>query len=138
MAIEHLYTILCEYLIQASDGKMSAAGIFHNIQTREFPATKDPMGLIVAFSGEEGDAFEVLLEGPGMPSGSIMGGVVPAFTGSNELEYRVQTVAAEARPAAFREPGIYRVVLRSGDQLIHEYPFGVFGVPAEPGGDDHG
>jgi hypothetical protein len=138
MAIEHLYTILCEYLIRATDGKMSAAGIYQNIRTREFPATKDPMGVIVAFTGEEGDAFDVLLEGPGMPSGSMMGGVVPPSVVGHGLEQRVQTVAVEARPAVFREPGVHRIVLRSGDQVIHEYPFGVFKAAAEQGGDDDG
>ncbi len=35
-------------------------------------------------------------------------------------------MAAVASPAVFRAPGVHRLVLKSGDQVVHAYPFGVF------------
>ena len=137
MAINHLYTILCDYLVQSTDGKVSANGIFHNVEVRKFPAGKDPMGIVVGFSGDRGEAFVVLLERPDGSSDELHTGVVQPPSELGEHQQWALTVVGVASPAVFPEPGIYRIVLRSGDQVVHSYPFGVFQRSEdEEGGDD--
>ncbi len=84
MAINHLYTILCDYLVQSEDGKVSANGIFHNIEVKEFPAAKDPMGIVVAFAGDPGEPFAIVLERPDGSSEELSRGVVEAPPGLRE------------------------------------------------------
>jgi len=126
MAIEHLYTILCEYLIQASDGKISAVGMFHNIQTPKLPATRDSMGVVVAFRGDEGDAYDIALEGPEGLHRPIYDGIVTSSAVRHEHEQATNVFAAVMHPAVFDKEGVYRVVLRSGTHEVHTYTFGVF------------
>ena len=138
MVINHLYTILCDYLVQSHDGKVSANGIFHNIEVKEFPAGKDPMGIVVAFCGDPGESFAVLLERPDGSSDELSRGVVEPPAGLGEHQQWALTLTGVATPAVFPAPGVYRVVLKSGDEVIHSYPFGVFQKSGDEEVDDSG
>lgn len=131
MALHHLSTVLCDYPIISAEGRGSAVGIFHNAIVKEFPAGKDPMGIIVAFSGDPGDPYSMSLEGPGGVDILLGEGTVQAPTALREHEQSVVTHLFTAHPAQFPAAGVYRIVLRSGDQGVHEHPFGVFVGEAE-------
>lgn len=65
MAIQHIATILCEYLIRSDVGKMSACGVFRNILAPDFPVSRKAC-VFVEISGAHGDPFRVSLEGNGI------------------------------------------------------------------------
>ena len=132
MAIEHLSTLLCQKVItDEATGELTVIGMFSNIRaTRGFPAVKTSMAIVMGFSGEPGDAYRITFEGPGGPTFEAGEGVIG---GVPKLEHEFQLWAVQmivqAEPAVFKSPGIYSVVLWSGDTEVHRYEFGVF--PAE-------
>ena len=63
MALLHHSTKLCDYLIQAVDGKFTLAGCFTNVFCAELPLAR-PVGMLVEFSGEVGDPFKIYVDGP--------------------------------------------------------------------------
>jgi len=138
MAIRHLYTVLCDYLITHADGRTSAAGIFHNVEVRDFPAGKDPMGVVVAFAGDGGEPYEVALEGPGGFRQGMAEGTLEHPAELREHQQWAVVLAVTASPAIFPSPGVYRIVVRSGGVEIHAHPFGVLRrrTPDEEGGSD--
>ncbi len=126
MAIRHLYTLLCNQVVEAKDGTVSAIGIFHNIMVPGFPAQKEQLGLIVAFRGEPGDPFSVSWEGPGGFHAVLGEGTVEEPANLRENQQWATTAVGMARNVTFPEAGVYRIVLRSGDTEISSYRFGVF------------
>jgi hypothetical protein len=129
MALKHDSTKLCEYLIQATDGKFTFAGTFANLFAAELPLIR-PIGVMVEFGGDPGDPFRVSLEGPEVNlligEGSIE---VPPLR--HPLEQWSNSIGGTA-VIRFAQEGLYRVILRSGDVVVHEYPFAVLQVPQNP------
>ena len=125
MAIRHHSTNLCDYLSQTVDGKFILAGIFGNLFCADLPLIR-PVGVLVEFAGEPGDPFRIALEGP--PDSEH-----PLVLAEGKLEHPTllhplqQWSATIGGMIGMRFPmeGIYRVILSSGDSLVHEYPFAV-------------
>jgi hypothetical protein len=125
MAIRHHSTVLCDYLIRADNGRFSYIGVFQNIRAAELPTAKE-MALSVVLDGDPQDRFQIAVRGPGefvVAFEEVSVGDPPAR--ESEFQQWSITVAMMAR-LTFREAGLYRVVLSSGDAVIHEYEFGVF------------
>ncbi len=125
MALTHHSTKLCDYLIQATDGKFTIAGCFTNLFCSEVPHAR-PVGIVVEFGGAVGEPFKISIEGP---PGSLVNfvlaeGEIQIPTLRHPLE---QWTGAISGMIGLRFPleGVYRVTLRSGDSLVHEYPFAV-------------
>jgi hypothetical protein len=133
MAIQHIATILCDYIIRADDGRTSVCGIFRNIYASSKPIVKAPIGLCVEIMGDAGDAFSVTMEGLGFnlvviddvvgPTEGVMLFQQPSITIGGEMGLR------------FEDFGIFNVVVRSGNQVIHTTPYGVV-LQATQGGVD--
>jgi hypothetical protein len=126
MALRHLSTVLCDYVIVSNEGKASAIGLFQNIRVTGFPGAVPMVGIIVTFAGERGDPYEVRLEGPGMEDMVVSQGVCEPPPGLDEHQQWGVMVYGKAAPMVFNEPGVYRVVLRCEAEVVHSYPFGVF------------
>jgi uncharacterized protein DUF6941 len=128
MAIEHVATLLCENVIQGSDGNFSFINTFVNIQLPEIPGGLSHLYIVVALSGEPGDTFAVTLEGPHDKTPLARGGdVIPDYPGDYDARAlrKVTYSVIAVKPVRFAEEGMYFVVVRSGDRVVHREPFGV-------------
>jgi hypothetical protein len=124
MAIRHTATVVCDYLIKADDGRHTLVGIFRNIHVAQFPAVKDPLGIYVEFTGTPGDEFEIVLASPGSSETLFKGTVgTPKL---QRFEQATSHFSAVAKPAVFKKPGVYRIILKSKGRTVHSHPFGVF------------
>ncbi|MBI3912043.1 MAG: hypothetical protein HY320_14070 [Armatimonadetes bacterium] len=129
MSFTHLSTQLCDKLLHDRQGRISLVGTFLNVKAQRFPTAND-MGVVVVFRGDAGDPYCITVERPSMPPITIVQGTVepPAEL---EHEYQLWAVAAAFEVnAVFPEPGIYSIVLRSGDEVVHAHQFGVFPAAA--------
>jgi hypothetical protein len=63
MAIEHQYTVLCDYLMN-HDGRLAMVGTFTNVSLASIPSKLPRLCIAVCFAGDEGDAFRVSLHDP--------------------------------------------------------------------------
>lgn len=130
MAIRHHSTKLCDYLIQATDGKFTLAGTFLNVQAPSFPFGR-PIGVQVELAGETGDAFKVILEGPDAGDVSVvLAEGMLQVPPTREFEQWTATVVGQMG-INFAAPGVYHVILKSGERIVHDYPFGVFQVQGQ-------
>jgi len=138
MAIRHLYTVVCDYVVVGQDGRATAVGILHNIEFAQFPATKSLLGLVVGLVGDDGDEFRVALEGPDERSiAEVSKGTIAAPRDLRENQQWGFTVAGAVTPVVFAAPGIYAVTVWEGARMVHRYPFGVLsGEPSQEVGDD--
>ena len=134
MAIRHLYTMLCEYVTVGRDGRPTAAGIVANIEVAEFPAARDRLGLLVGFTGDNGDRFRITLDGPdGRPIKELAQGTIDSPEALRRDEQWTTYAAGVAEPAGFDAPGLYGITLWDGEQRVHTYPFGVLQRPPSEG-----
>ena len=126
MAIQHLYTILCENLVVAQDGRPTAVNMFQNVEVLALPGGGSSIGILVGFRGDDGDQFRVTIEDP---DNAVMGevgmGTIEAPSALREHVQWATTVFGNMRPAVFRLEGVHRVQLWSGDELVHSSAFGV-------------
>jgi hypothetical protein len=137
MAFRHIATVVCDYLIRDERQRFSLVGIFKNIEARQFPAVKDPLGIYVEFSADPGDTYEVLLEGPKGFSISVAQETVGGPPSLVPHQQWSCVTTAIARPAIFPRPGVYYIVLKGNGRTINRHSFGVFLVPsAEIEGDE--
>jgi hypothetical protein len=138
MAIRHLYTAVCESVIEGNDGRISLIGIFHNLQARSEESVATTMAVVVALTGDDGDPYSVDVEGPDGFILHLGDDVVEVPSPLGEHRQWAVALVVRARPAVFPKPGVYRVVLRSKGEEVHSYPFGVLQmrVPPEEGEDD--
>ena len=123
MAIQHRSTKLCDYLIQAIDGRFTLAGIFVNLFCTDFPLVR-PIGVLVDFTGEPGDQFAITLEGP--PESFVKFTLAEGTLDKPALRHPLEQWTASIGGTVgvrFPEEAIYKVVLSSGDTVVHEQPF---------------
>jgi len=125
MAILHHSTKLCDYLIQATDGKFTIAGCFTNLYCAEFPHAR-PVGVMVEFAGEVGDPFRISMEGPPGAGGDFVlaEGAIEKPALRHPLEQWTGTITGML-VMRFPIEGVYRIILRNGEKVVHEYPFSV-------------
>ncbi len=122
MALRHISTIFCDYLIRADDGRLTFAGTFRNLSWQNLPFIKQ-FSVAVEFIGEEGDPFHV----------SIVGNDINIVFAEGNIEIpqdlqplqRWSTVVAGAMQLIVQQEGVYEVILRSGDDVIHRAPIGM-------------
>jgi hypothetical protein len=91
-----LYALLCEDASARQDGRLDAAGVFHQLYAPAFPAQQDRMVLAVAVEWDEGEAgkreFRIdLLDPARSPSLTISGhtDVTPSPEGEAPAQTRL-------------------------------------------------
>jgi hypothetical protein len=124
MADLALHTLLlCDYALTAQDGKISAIGVFSQINVARLPAT-------------HGRCFIVaILEATSGPHDLSIQVVSPSDTPSLERAPRLRievppnattaNIVAELKGMRLAELGRHRIELRSGDELLGSTPFTV-------------
>jgi hypothetical protein len=124
MADVQLHTLLlCDYALTAQDGKISAVGVFSQINVTRLPATHGRCFIVAILEAEPGP-HELSLQviGPsGRPSlqqePRIRIEVPPNATSAN--------IVADLKGMRLEEIGRHRIEVRSGGDLLGSSPFTV-------------
>lgn len=127
MAIYHIATMLCDNLYRTDTGKFIIAGMFKNISAPQLPISKPKCGFFVEFIGEPGDEYRVSIEGNGLDFLLAEGKIEEPIPAKGYQQGTIM-VGGEAN-LSFAEPGVFKIVLRSGDEIIHSTSYGVVLTP---------
>ena len=124
MAELELHTLLlCDYALTAQDGKISAVGVFSQINIQRLPATHGRCFIVAILEASPGAhelTFQVV-----SPTGK------PTLQQAPRLRIEVPPTATTANIVAdlkgmrLEEIGRHRVELRAGDQILGTSPFTV-------------
>jgi hypothetical protein len=124
MADLQLHTLLlCDYAMTAQDGKISAVGVFSQINVARLPAAHGRcfiVAIIEASPGPHELSFQVVSPGgrPTLPQAPRLRIEVPASATS-------ANIVADLKGMRLEEIGRYRIEVRAGDQLLGSTPFTV-------------
>jgi hypothetical protein len=115
--------LLCDYALTAQDGKISAVGVFSQINVARLPATHGRCFIVAILEATPG-AHELTF-GVTSPSGR------PTLQQAPRLRIEVPPTATTANIVAdlkgmrLEEIGRYRIEVRDGDELLGSSPFTV-------------
>ena len=124
MAELQLHTLLlCDYALTAQDGKISAVGVFSQINVARLPATHGRCFIVAIVEAEPGPhelALQVV-----SPTGK------PTLQNAPRLRIEVPpnattaNIVADLKGLNLEESGRYRIEVRAGEQLLGSTPFTV-------------
>jgi hypothetical protein len=124
MADLDLHTLLlCDYALTAQDGKISAIGVFSQINVARLPATHGRCFIVAILEASPGPhelTFQVV-----SPTGK------PTLQNAPRLRIEVPPTATSANIVAdlkgmrIEEIGRHRIEVRAGDQILGTSPFTV-------------
>ena len=124
MADVQLHTLLlCDYALTAQDGKISAIGVFSQINVARMPAAHGRCFIVAILEASPGPhelSIQVIA-----PSGK------PSLQQAPRLRIQVPPTAttanivAELKGMRLDEIGRHRIEIRAGDQLLGSSPFNV-------------
>ncbi|HEY8170554.1 MAG TPA: hypothetical protein VIH24_05590 [Candidatus Limnocylindria bacterium] len=124
MADLKLHTLLlCDYALTAQDGKISAIGVFGQINVMRMPATHGRcfiVAILEATPGAHELTFQVVA-----PSGK------PTLQQAPRLRIEVPpnatsaNIVADLKGMRLDEIGRYRIEMRAGDEILGSSPFTV-------------
>jgi hypothetical protein len=124
MADVELHTLLlCDYALTAQDGKISAVGVFSQINVARLPATHGRCFIVAILDASPGPhELTIQVVAPsGRPSlqqaPRLQIQVPPAATSAN--------IVAELKGMRLEEIGRYRIEVRAGDRVLGTSPFAV-------------
>jgi hypothetical protein len=124
MADLQLHTLLlCDYALTAQDGKISAVGVFSQINVARLPATHGRCFIVAILEADPGPhelALQVV-----SPTGK------PTLQNAPRLRIEVPqnattaNIVADLKGMKMEEIGRYRIEVRADDQLLGSTPFTV-------------
>ncbi len=133
MADLQLHTLLlCDYALTAQDGKISAVGIFSQINVNRLPATHGRcfiVAILEATPGEHELSFQVVA-----PSGTATLQQAPRIRINVPPTATTANIVADLKGMRLEEIGRYRIEVRSGDALLGSAPFLVNLILRQPTG----
>jgi hypothetical protein len=115
--------LLCDYALTAQDGKISAIGVFSQINVARLPATHGRCFIVAILEASPG-RHELTIQVVG-PSGQ------PSLQQAPRLRIEVPPTATTANIVAdlkgmrLAELGRHRIEVRAGDRLLGSTPFNV-------------
>jgi hypothetical protein len=122
MADLQLHTLLlCDYALTAQDGKISAVGVFSQINVARLPATHGRcfiVAILEATPGAHELGFQVI-----SPSGKATLQQAPRLR--IEVPQNATTANIVADLKRIEEIGRHRIEVRAGDQILGSAPFTV-------------
>lgn len=128
MAIEHMYTILCEGFMEGKDGKHAYFGTFVNLGGPKMPILVPRVCIAVGYTAAEGDEYRITIEAPDGEQTEIgrqkAETVQPDEARAQVLSTHVSVLEGLALPVE----GTYAVVLwdTAREEPVHRRPFGRF------------
>lgn len=124
MADLELHTLLlCDYALTAQDGKISAIGVFSQINVARMPATHGRcfiVAILEAASGTHELTFQVI-----SPSGQPTLQQAPRLRIEVPPNASTANIVADLKGMRIAEIGRHRVEVRAGDRLLGSSPFTV-------------
>jgi hypothetical protein len=122
MADLELHTLLlCDYAITAQDGKISAIGVFSQINVQRLPAAHGRcfiVAILEATPGRHDMTFQVI-----SPSGRPTLQQAPRLRIDVPPNASTANIVAEVKGMRLEEIGRYRIELRAGDRVLGSSPF---------------
>ena len=113
--------LLCDYALTAQDGKISAVGVFSQINVSRMPATHGRCFLVAileAAPGEHDLAFGIVA-----PSGGEVLQQAPRLRINVPPTATTANIVAELKGLRLGEIGRHRLEVRSGSTVIGSTPF---------------
>lgn len=113
--------LLCDYALTAQDGKISAVGVFSQINVQRLPAAHGRCFIVAILEASPGPhelSFQVV-----SPSGRSTLQQAPRIRIDVPPTATTANIVAELKGMRLEELGRYRIEVRSGDRLLGSTPF---------------
>ena len=124
MADVQLHTLLlCDYAMTAQDGKISAIGVFSQINVTQMPATHGRCFIVAILEASPGP-HELTIQVIG-PSGNPTLEQAPRLRIEVPRNATSANIVADLKGMRLEEIGRHRIELRAGDQILGSSPFTV-------------
>lgn len=115
--------LICDYALTAQDGKISAIGLFSQINVARLPAVHGRLFIVAVLEAEPG-TFELTLQVLA-PSGASVLDRAPQLRIAVPPGATTANVVANLNGMKMSELGRHRIELRAGDELLGSTPFNV-------------
>jgi hypothetical protein len=115
--------LMCDYALTAQDGKISAIGLFSQINVARLPAVHGRLFIVAVLEADPG-TYELSLQVVA-PSGASILEQAPHMKISVPPAATTANVVANLNGLKMSELGRHRIELRSGDELLGSTPFNV-------------
>jgi hypothetical protein len=115
--------LLCDYALTAQDGKISAVGVFSQINIARLPATHGRcfiVAILEAAPGAHELSFQVI-----SPNGKPTLQQAPRLRIEVPPTATTANIVADVKGMRLEEIGRHRLEVRSGDQILGTSPFTV-------------
>lgn len=113
--------LLCDYALTAQDGKISAVGIFSQINVSRMPASHGRcfiVAILEATPGQHELGFQVV-----SPTGKPVLQQAPKLRIEVPPNATTANIVADMKGMRLEEIGRHRIEVRSGDELLGSAPF---------------
>jgi hypothetical protein len=124
MADVQLHTLLlCDYALTAQDGKISAVGVFSQINVSQLPATHGRCFIVAILEASPGShelSFQVV-----SPTGKNTLQQAPRIRIEVPPNATTANIVADLKGMKLEEIGRHRIEVRAGDQILGSAPFTV-------------
>ncbi|HEX2884761.1 MAG TPA: hypothetical protein VHQ42_09320 [Candidatus Limnocylindria bacterium] len=124
MADVQLHTLLlCDYALTAQDGKISAIGVFSQINVSRLPATHGRCFIVAILEASPGPhelSFQVV-----SPTGKNTLQQAPRIRIEVPQNATTANIVADLKGMKLEEIGRHRIEVRAGDQILGSAPFTV-------------
>ena len=113
--------LLCDHAITAQDGKVSAIGLFSQINVSRLPTTYARLFIVAVLEADSGE-HQVTLQVVS-PDGQPLLQNPPQMNLQVPPNATTANIVAELKGLQLKELGRHRVELRAGDRLLGSTPF---------------
>ena len=115
--------LLCDHAITAQDGKVSAIGLFSQINVSRLPTTYGRLFIVAVLEADAGE-HRVTLQVVS-PNGQPVLGRPPQMRMQVPPNATTANIVAELKGLQLKELGRHRIELRAGDRVLGSTPFNV-------------
>ena len=115
--------LLCDYALTAQDGKISAVGVFSQINVARLPATHGRCFIVAILEADPGPhelSIQVV-----SPSGRDTLSQAPRLRIEVPPSATTANIVADLKGMRLEEIGRHRIEVRAGDQILGSAPFTV-------------
>lgn len=115
--------LLCDYALTAQDGKISAIGVFSQINVARLPAAHGRCFIVAILEASPGQ-HELSIQVVG-PSGKPTLQQAPRLRIDVPVNATTANIVADLKGMRLEEIGRHRIELRAGDAVLGSSPFSV-------------
>jgi len=115
--------LLCDHAITAQDGKVSAIGLFSQINVTRLPTSYGRLFIVAVLEADAGE-HQVTLQVVS-PNGQPVLGRPPQMRMQVPPNATTANIVAELKGLQLKELGRHRIELRAGDRVLGSTPFTV-------------